>query len=142
MQPITTSHQPSTNITSLTSASLTTTHIFIYLLAPLASKCETEFLRVSNNVLNFSSLCPCLLANTKDYPTIHYINCVHQQQTQLSPVAHLFQTCSIRLAAYTVIRIRSNKIFVHNKLHGQVINSSLVLSQSSHPVSDMKSSKN
>jgi len=41
-----------------------------------------------------------------------------------------------------VIRICSNKIFVHNKLHGQIINSSLVLTQSSHPVSNMESSNN
>ena len=40
------------------------------------------------------------------------------------------------------IRIRSNKIFVHNKLHGQITNSSLVLTQSSLPVSDMQSSNN
>ena len=40
------------------------------------------------------------------------------------------------------IRIHSNKIFVRNKLHGQITNSSLVLTQSSLPVSDMESSNN
>jgi len=40
------------------------------------------------------------------------------------------------------IRIRSNKIFVNNKLYGQIINSSLILTQSQQPETAMESSNN
>ena len=43
---------------------------------------------------------------------------------------------------HKVIRIRYNKIFVQNKLHGQIINSSFILSQSPQTETAMESSNN